>query len=212
MQVTLYTDAAKVEELIREARRVYRERNLRLESMTDENADLFYSCLLCQSFAPNHVCVITPERLGLCGAYNWLDGKAAYEIDPTGPNQPLAKGELLDPVRGVWKNINDYVYRHSNKSVEEITMYSIMKNPMTSCGCFEAICAVVPELNGVIVVNREYPGDTPLGMKFSTLAGNVGGGQQTPGFLGCGKSFLYVEEISRSGRRFRKDRVDAVAA
>jgi acetyl-CoA synthase len=190
VQVTIYTDGTKVEELIKEARRVYRERNLRLESMTDENADIFYSCLLCQSFAPNHVCVITPERLGLCGAYNWLDGKAAYEIDPTGPNQPLNKGELVDPVRGVWRDINDYVYQHSNKTVEEITMYSIMKNPMTSCGCFEAICAVVPELNGVIVVNREYTGDTPLGMKFSTLAGNVGGGQQTPGFIGCGKSFL----------------------
>lgn len=195
VQVTLYTAADKVEELVGEARRVYRERNLRLESMTDENADIFYSCLLCQSFAPNHVCVITPERLGLCGAYNWLDGKAAYEIDPTGPNQPLTKGELLDPVRGVWKNINDYVHLHSNKAVEEITMYSIMKNPMTSCGCFEAICAVVPELNGVIVVNREYTGDTPLGMKFSTLAGNVGGGQQTPGFIGCGKSFLLSKKF-----------------
>ncbi len=195
VQVTLYTDPSRVEELIRDARRVYRERNLRLESLTDESVDLFYSCLLCQSFAPNHVCVITPERLGLCGAYNWLDGKAAYEIDPTGPNQPLTKGELLDPVRGVWKNINDYVFAHSNKSIEEITMYSIMKNPMTSCGCFEAICAVVPELNGVIVVNREYPGDTPLGMKFSTLAGNVGGGQQTPGFIGCGKSFLMSKKF-----------------
>jgi CO dehydrogenase/CO-methylating acetyl-CoA synthase complex beta subunit/CO dehydrogenase/acetyl-CoA synthase delta subunit len=198
VQVTIYTDGTKVEELIKEARRVYRERNLRLESMTDENADIFYSCLLCQSFAPNHVCVITPERLGLCGAYNWLDGKAAYEIDPTGPNQPLTKGELLDPVRGVWRNINDYVYQHSNKTVEEITMYSIMKNPMTSCGCFEAICAVVPELNGVIVVNREYPGETPLGMKFSTLAGNVGGGQQTPGFIGCGKSFLTSKKFLSS--------------
>jgi acetyl-CoA synthase len=195
VQVTLFTDAKKVEELVAEARRVYRERNLRLESMTDESVDLFYSCLLCQSFAPNHVCVITPERLGLCGAYNWLDGKAAYEIDPTGPNQPLAKGELLDPVRGVWKNINDYVYRHSNKAVDEITMYSIMKNPMTSCGCFEAICAVSPELNGIVVVNREYAGDTPLGMRFSTLAGTVGGGQQTPGFIGCGKSFLLSKKF-----------------
>jgi acetyl-CoA synthase len=195
VQVTLYTDATKVDGLIKEARRVYRERNLRLESMTDESVDLYYSCLLCQSFAPNHVCVITPERLGLCGAYNWLDGKAAYEIDPTGPNQPLTKGELIDPVRGVWKNINEYVFQHSNKSIEEITLYSIMKNPMTSCGCFEAICAVVPELNGIIVVNREYAGDTPLGMRFSTLAGNVGGGQQTPGFIGCGKSFLLSKKF-----------------
>lgn len=188
--ITLYTGSDDVDRLIKEARRVYRERNLRLASLTDENVDLFYSCLLCQSFAPNHVCVITPERLGLCGAYNWLDGKAAYEIDPTGPNQPLTKGECLDPVRGIWSDINDYVLQNSNQSIGEIAMYSIMDNPMTSCGCFEVILAVVPELNGVIAVNREFPGDTPVGMKFSTLAGTVGGGQQTPGFMGCGKTFL----------------------
>lgn len=188
--VTIFTDASMVEKKITEARKIYRERNLRLESLTDDSVDIFYSCLLCQSFAPNHVCVITPERLGLCGAYNWLDGKAAYEIDPTGPNQPLAKGECLDPVRGIWGNINDYVFQHSNQSIDEISLYSIMNNPMTSCGCFEVILAVVPELNGVIAVNREFTKDTPVGMKFSTLAGTVGGGQQTPGFMGCGKVFL----------------------
>jgi acetyl-CoA synthase len=188
--VTIFTDANEVKQRIAHARKIYRERNLRLASLTDDSVDTFYSCLLCQSFAPNHVCVITPERLGLCGAYNWLDGKAAYEIDPTGPNKPLAKGECVDPLRGIWKNVNDYVLAHSNHTVEEITMYSIMSSPMTSCGCFEVILAVIPELNGVIAVNREFTGATPVGMKFSTLAGNVGGGQQTPGFLGCGKVFL----------------------
>ena len=98
--MTLVTDAEEVQKRLAVARKTYDERNRRLESMTDESVDTFYSCLLCQSFAPNHVCVITPERLGLCGAYNWLDGKAAYEIDETGPNQPIQKGECLDPVRG----------------------------------------------------------------------------------------------------------------
>ncbi|MGA2506867.1 MAG: acetyl-CoA decarbonylase/synthase complex subunit alpha/beta, partial [Chitinispirillaceae bacterium] len=190
VSVTLYTEAGQVSRLLSYARKIYRERNLRLASLTDESVDTFYSCLLCQSFAPNHVCVITPERLGLCGAYNWLDGKAAYEIDPTGPNKPLTKGECIDPVRGIWKDINSYVYANSNHSVDEISMYSIMSSPMTSCGCFEVILAVIPELNGVIAVNREFTGRTPVGMKFSSLAGNVGGGQQTPGFLGCGKVFL----------------------
>ena len=191
---------------------MYRERNLRLESMTDENADTFYCCLLCQSFAPNHVCVITPERLGLCGAYNWLDGKGGLRDRPDRPEQAACqRANVSIRCAACGKTSTITSIGHSNKTVEEITMYSIMKNPMTSCGCFEAICAVVPELNGVIVVNREYPGDTPLGMKFSTLAGNVGGGQQTPGFIGCGKSFFDVEEISRRRRRFRQDRVDAVA-
>lgn len=190
VQVTLFTEKDEVEKRLAEARRVYRERNLRVESMTDETVDTFYSCLLCQSFAPNHVCVITPERLGLCGAYNWLDGKAAYEIDPTGPNQPLVKGECLDPVRGQWKNINDYVYQNSKQTIKCFNAYSMLKDPMTSCGCFEAIVAMLPECNGVAIVSREYPGNTPMGMKFSTLAGMIGGGIQTPGFIGVGKAYI----------------------
>jgi len=190
VKVTMITDPGEVEKRIAIARRVYDERNRRLESMTDEAVDTFYSCLLCQSFAPNHVCIITPERLGLCGAYNWLDGKAAYEINETGPNQPVKKGECLDPVKGIWKGIDEYVYTNSHKFVECFSAYSIMDRPMTSCGCFEVICAYVPECNGVMAVNREFQGDTPVGMKFSSLAGDVGGGQQTPGFMGCGKVFL----------------------
>jgi acetyl-CoA synthase len=190
VKVTMVTDPKEVEKRVAVARKVYDERNRRLESMTDESVDIFYSCLLCQSFAPNHVCVITPERLGLCGAYNWLDGKAAYEIDETGPNQPIKKGECLDPVKGIWKGIDDFVYTTSHKAVTSFSAYSLMNNPMTSCGCFEVIVAYVPECNGVMVVNREFQGETPAGMTFSSLAGNVGGGQQTPGFMGCGKVFL----------------------
>jgi acetyl-CoA synthase len=190
VKVTLVTDAAEVQKRLAVARKTYDERNRRLESMTDESVDTFYSCLLCQSFAPNHVCVITPERLGLCGAYNWLDGKAAYEIDETGPNQPIQKGECLDPLRGIWRGVNDYVHPNSHKTIECFSAYSLMDHPMTSCGCFEVICAYVPECNGVMVVNREFLDDTPVGMTFSTLAGSVGGGQQTPGFMGCGKVFL----------------------
>jgi len=190
VKVTLITDKDEVEKRLVAALKVYDERNRRLESMTDESVETFYSCLLCQSFAPNHVCIITPERLGLCGAYNWLDGKAAYEINETGPNQPVKKGACLDPVKGVWKGVDEYVYTNSHKSVPSFSAYSIMDRPMTSCGCFEVICAYIPECNGVMVVNREFQGDTPVGMKFSTLAGDVGGGQQTPGFMGCGKIFI----------------------
>ena len=190
VKVTLVTDKAEVEKRVAVARKVYDERNRRLESMTDDSVETFYSCLLCQSFAPNHVCMITPERLGLCGAYNWLDGKAAYEIDDTGPNQPVQKGECLDPIRGVWKGVDEFVYANSHKAIRSFSAYSLMDRPMTSCGCFEAIVAYVPECNGVMVVNREFQGETPAGMTFSSLAGNVGGGQQTPGFMGCGKVFL----------------------
>ena len=190
VQVTLFTNAKDVEERVGIARHAYRARNQRMESLTDDSVDTFYSCLLCQSFAPSHVCVITPERLGLCGAYNWLDGKAAFEIDPTGPNQPLVKGECLDPVRGQWANINDYVFANSKQTIRRFNAYSLLEDPMTSCGCFEAIVALMPEANGVMIVNREYLGETPAGMKFSTMANTAGGGQQVPGFIGVGKAYI----------------------
>jgi acetyl-CoA synthase len=204
VQVTFFTNQNEVDTRLSEVRQVYRARNQRMESLTDESVDTFYSCLLCQSFAPNHVCVITPERLGLCGAYNWLDGKAAYEIDPTGPNQPLLKGECLDPVRGQWEGINQYVYANSKQTIHAFNAYSMLENPMTSCGCFEAIVALLPDLNGVMIVNREYLGDTPAGMKFSTLASMAGGGQQTPGFLGIGKAYITSKKfISAEGGHSR---------
>ena len=154
----------------------------------------------CQSFAPNHVCIVTPERLGLCGAFSWLDTRASFEIIPTGPNQPVLKGQMLDEKLGQWKNINDFVYQKSNKAIEKVSMYSLMDSPQSSCGCFECIVAIIPEANGFMIVNRDYPGMTPSGMTFTTLAGSVGGGVQTPGFLGVGKLYIVSKKfISAEG-------------
>lgn len=190
VQVTLYVDDADVLRFREEARRSYLERDRRLGSLTDESVGDFYSCLLCQSFAPSHVCVISPERLGLCGAFNWLDAKAAFEIDPTGGNQPIQKGELLDERVGRYSGVDDYLKKASGGAVETLNMYTLMENPMTSCGCFECIVGIVPEANGVLIVHRGHAGMTPAGMKFSTLAASVGGGVQTPGFMGVGVNFI----------------------
>jgi acetyl-CoA synthase len=190
VQVHLTTDEAEVDTLIEQARVAYAERNARIATLTDESVDTFYSCLLCQSFAPNHVCVVNPERVGLCGAYNWLDCKASFEINPTGPNLPVPKGLTIDPVKGEFSGPNEFIYAHSNQTVERVTFYSIMEAPMTSCGCFECIMVLVPEANGFMIVSREDPSMTPCGMTFSTLAGTAGGGMQTPGMMGMGKYYL----------------------
>jgi acetyl-CoA synthase len=190
VQVTLITDQALVEEKIQAARERYLARDNRLRGLVDESVDTFYSCLLCQSFAPNHVCIVSPERVGLCGAVSWLDAKASYEINPTGPNQPIVKGEAIDELRGMWQSVNDYYYTTSNRNLEEVNMYTMMDRPMTSCGCFEAIMAIVPEANGIMITTREHSGMTPCGMTFSTLAGSVGGGVQTPGFMGIGRTYV----------------------
>jgi len=190
VQVKIYTEQAKVEEVQEIAKKVYAERDLRLGNMTDETEEIFYSCTLCQSFAPSHVCVITPERVGMCGAYNWLDGKASFQINPTGPNQPIQKGECIDPVLGDFIGINEFVNQASRGAVPAVSCYSLMTNPMTACGCFEAIAAMLPQCNGIMVVNRDYMGMTPSGMKFTSLAGMAGGGAQTPGFMGVSKHYL----------------------
>ncbi len=190
VQIKIYTREKEVLELIGFAREIYKKRDARLSDLTDEAVDTFYSCTLCQSFAPNHVCIITPERPGLCGAYNWLDGKAAYKINPTGPNQPVKKGKVIDPIKGQWEGINEFVYLYSNKTLEIFNAYSLIEYPMTSCGCFECISCVLPSTNGIMTVYRDYTGMTPSGMKFSTLAGTVGGGVQTPGFVGHSKQYI----------------------
>ncbi len=190
VQIRIITNPDEVAELYPSARESYRERDLRLANMTDDSVDTFYSCTLCQSFAPTHVCIITPERSGLCGAYNWLDGRAAHEITPTGPNQPVKIGACVDAKLGQWEGVNEFVYANTGKTIERMSAYSMIVDPMTSCGCFECISALLPSANGIMTVDRDFPDMTPCGMKFSTLAGSVGGGNVTPGFIGHSKFYI----------------------
>ncbi len=187
VQVTLYTNKEDVDKLTERARAEYKLRDERVEKMTDEDVETYYSCTLCQSFAPSHVCSVSPERTGLCGAYNWMDCKASFEINPTGPNQPIEKGECLDPLLGQWKGVNDFIYKASRGAVTHYNFYSMCKDPMTTCGCCECIAAMLPSCNGIMSVNRDYKGETPCGMKFTTLAGVMGGGASSPGFVGHSK-------------------------
>ncbi len=187
VQVTLYTNKEDVDKLTARARAEYRTRDERVEKMTDEDVETYYSCTLCQSFAPNHVCSVSPERTGLCGAYNWMDCKASFEINPTGPNQPIEKGECIDPKMGQWKGVNEFVKKASRGAVTHYNFYSMVTDPMTTCGCCECIAAMLPACNGVMTVGRDYTGETPCGMKFTTLAGVMGGGASSPGFVGHSK-------------------------
>ena len=190
-QITLITDpveAAKFRDEVAMPR--YNQRDDRLASMTDESVDRYYTCILCQSFAPAHCCVVTPERLGLCGAVSWLDAKATNELDPNGPCQPIMKQGLIDERTGRYEEVNRMIKDATHGAVENVTLYSILEDPMTSCGCFECICGIEPVSNGVIVVNREFKGMTPAGMTFGELASCTGGGVQTPGYMGHGRHFI----------------------
>ena len=190
-QITLITDAAEAEKFRDEvAMPRYNQRDDRLASMTDEAVDRYFTCIMCQSFAPAHCCVVTPERLGLCGAVSWLDAKATYELNPNGPCQPIFKEGCEDERTGRFQSVNKAISDATHGAVENVTLYSILEDPMTSCGCFECICGIEPMSNGFIVVNREYKGMTPAGMTFGELASCTGGGVQTPGYMGHGRHFI----------------------
>ncbi len=200
-QVTLITDpgeAAKFRDEMAMPR--YTQRDDRLASMTDESVDRYYTCILCQSFAPAHCCVVTPERLGLCGAVSWLDAKATNELDPNGPCQPIFKEGCTDERTGRFDSVNKMIAEATHGAVETVTLYSILEDPMTSCGCFECICGIEPMSNGFVVVNREFKGMTPAGMTFGELASCTGGGVQTPGYMGHGRHFISSKKfISAEG-------------
>ncbi len=195
VQVRLITDKEEIQDPLERAKEIYHQRDERILGMKDSDVDTFYSCTLCQTYAPDHVCIVTPERLGLCGAYTWLDCKAGHEMDPQGPNQPVEKGEPIDEEYGQWKGVNEFLARETDGNLKRFSAYSMIKDPMTSCGCFECIAAVLPQANGVMIVSREYPDMTPIGMSFSTMAGQVGGGVQTPGFIGIGKMYITSDKF-----------------
>ena len=198
-QVTLVTDPAKAEHILKDvATPVYNQRDDRLQSMTDESVDTFYTCTMCQSFAPSHVCIVTPERLGLCGAVSWLDAKATNELNPSGPCQIVTKKHMIDERTGRYEDVNEAVKQYSHGALENVTLYSLLEDPMTSCGCFECICGIIPEANGLVIVNREYSGMTPTGMTFGELASMTGGGVQTPGFMGHGRHFISSKKFARA--------------
>ena len=198
-QVTIFTDPAECTRMRHEVGiPTFDKRDARLETLTDESVDVYYSCILCQAFSPSHVCVVTPERLGLCGAVSWLDAKATNELDPNGPCQVITKERPIDENLGSYEDVDEAVQKFSQGALEHVTLYSIMQDPMTSCGCFECICGIEPFSNGVVIANREYAGMTPLGMTFSEMASMTGGGVQTPGFMGHGKHFISSKKFMKA--------------
>ncbi len=190
MQVTFITDSKKVKELYDEALQVYETRDARARGLKDEEVDKFYGCVLCQSFAPSHVCVITPQRYSNCGAISWFDGRAAASIDPKGPVFTIERGELLDPVAGEFSGVNEAVKKKSLGEITRVQLYTAFGHPHTSCGCFEGVAFYIPEVDGFGIVHRGFKDTTVNGLGFSTIADSTAGGRQVDGFHGLSIEYM----------------------
>jgi acetyl-CoA decarbonylase/synthase, CODH/ACS complex subunit beta len=186
IQITIITDQKKIEELYPHALEVYAARDERARTLNDEDVDTFYGCVLCQSFAPTHISIITPNRIANCGAINWFDGRAAAKIDPEGPIFAIPKGEVIDAIKGEYSGANAIEAEKSLGNYDRVYLYSAFEHPHTSCGCFEAIVYYIPEVDAFGVVHREYKGETVIGETFSHMAGDSSGGKQIEGRLGTG--------------------------
>jgi acetyl-CoA decarbonylase/synthase complex subunit beta len=190
MQITFYTDAEKMSPVYLEAKSAYEARDARARDLTDDDVDVFYGCALCQSFAPSHVCVITPQRYANCGAISWFDGRASARIDPNGLIFPIEKGQCLDPEKGEYAGVDESAKKRSLGEVNRVYLYSAFTYPHTSCGCFEGIAFYIPEVEGFGIVTRSYREATVNGLPFSTMADSTGGGRQIDGFHGLSLEYM----------------------
>jgi len=190
VQITFITEPAKVQELYPSALEDYEARDARARGLKDEEVDKFYGCVLCQSFAPSHVCVITPQRYSNCGAISWFDGRASAQIDPKGPVFAIERGELINAEKGEFSGINETVKKKTLGDVDKVWLYTAFDHPHTSCGCFEAVAFYIPEVEGFGIVNRSFKGVTVNGLSFSTLADSTAGGRQIGGFHGVSIEYM----------------------
>ncbi len=190
ISITFVTDEKKVEELLADAMKIYNERDEKARGLKEDDVEEFYSCALCQSFAPTHICCITPERIANCGAINWFDGKAAYKLDPEGPIQEVKKGECIDPIRGEFTGANQLAAEKSMGAYTRVYLHSAFEYPHTSCGCFQAIWFYIPEVDAFGILNRDFAGESVVGVRFSTMAADTSGGKQVEGFLGLALEYL----------------------
>jgi len=190
VQITFITDPLEIKPLYAEALKTYEARDARARGLSDNDVDTFYGCALCQSFAPTHVCVITPQRYANCGAISWFDGRAAAGIDPKGPIYAIAKGECLDPEKGEYTGVNESAKQRSMGEVNRVWLYSAFGYPHTSCGCFEGIAFYIPEVEGFGIVLRSFRDLTVNGLAFSTMADSTAGGRQVDGFHGISIEYM----------------------
>ncbi|MGA2121839.1 MAG: CO dehydrogenase/CO-methylating acetyl-CoA synthase complex subunit beta [Methanoregula sp.] len=190
VQITFITEPGTIKPLYAEALRTYEARDARARGLSDEDVDTFYGCALCQSFAPTHVCVITPQRYANCGAISWFDGRAAAGIDPKGPIYAIEKGTCLDAEKGEYTGVNESAKKRSMGEVSRVYLYSAFGYPHTSCGCFEGIAFYIPEVEGFGIVLRGFRDVTVNGLPFSTMADSTSGGRQIDGFHGISLEYM----------------------
>ena len=179
------------------------QRHEEIESATDENVDVFYNCVGCSPFAPDHVCVISPERPPQCGKmYGQIKAGAIYGYDDTSNihhsklhrdiNSYLTveKGKCLDPVKGEWEGVNIRASELSGGRTNRIYLHSLDEFPHTGCACYRIIMFKTEQpVPGVGIMAAGYKGICPDGRTWNDLRYALTG-RQTPGMAGAAPAYM----------------------
>ncbi len=194
------------EKLRARAESVAAERNRRereAAGTTEETMEVFYSCTGCSPFAPNHMCVLTPQRSPQCGRpYEMIKTGALYGFDDMSnihhsiqhrhlnSFQAFPKGKCHDPLRGEWSGANEQIRRLTFGRTRRVLLHTLRDNPHTGCGCFGLILFETDQpRKGIGVMDRAFKGACPDGRVWKDLHYALGG-KQAPGFAGASYPYL----------------------
>jgi hypothetical protein len=170
---------------------------------TEESVAQFMTCVGCSPFAPDHVCVLTPERPPQCGRlYGQIKTGALYNYDDTsnihhrvlhsGINSfgVCDKGEAIDATAGEWSGVNQTVSRLSGGRTTRVQLHALDEAPHTGCSCFRLILfqTDLPR-PGIGIMARGYTGSAPDGRTWQDLHYALTG-KQTPGMAGASPNYL----------------------
>ena len=171
----------------------------------------------CSAFAPDHVCIVTPERPPQCGrAYEYIKTGALYGYDDmtnihhrdlhSGENcfGTCSKGDVLDSSAGEWAGVNQAAARLTGGRIRHVQLHSLEKAPHTGCGCFQLILfkTSLPK-PGIGIMERGYKRQAPDGRTWGDLHYALGG-KQTAGPYRGSVVILEFSEVPGGAWRAQK--------
>jgi hypothetical protein len=203
LHVDVIFDPERMKALAAEVVAERAQRKLEIANATEENVPTFATCVGCSAFAPDHVCILTPERPPQCGRpYEFIKTGALYGFDDmtnihhrelhSGINSfgICSKGEPLDRSAGEWSGANQAAARLTGGRITRVQLHSLDEAPHTGCGCFQLILfkTELPK-PGIGIMERGYSGRAPDGRTWRDLHYALGG-KQAPGLTGAAWSYL----------------------
>jgi len=203
VRVEVILDPSELAETAPAVRAEKRERRRAIEEATEESVDRFCMCVGCSPFAPDHVCVLTPQRPPQCGrAYGKIKAGALYAYDDMSnihhsalhrdlnSFQTVEKGRCLDPVRGEWEGVNRRAAELTHGRTRRIFLHSLDETPHTGCGCFRLVMFRTDQPQpGVGIMAAGHQGKAPDGRAWEDLHYALAG-KQTDGLAGAPPEYL----------------------